>query len=291
MHSYLRTIGFSELKKESETENLLNEVFRDCTERAAARGENRTFFMQMKKEYGPNMGIMLCGDLDENGFHRKYYFPYYEGSSVSTTEEVTVEKRVDGDSYAGVCDDSRVGVSIIFYLQNVAEYEREQMLSRIIQKKKTVTFSGLSNEGMILLPVQKDREQMDLQKKSTVKRAQLLSAAKNGDQEAIESLTIEDMDLYSMISRRMYVEDLYTIVDTFFMPYGIECDQYQIMGIIQNCRKVENTQTSEAVYQMNIECNDLCFDICINEADLTGEPDVGRRFKGTIWLQGKVNFI
>ena len=118
----------------------------------------------------------------------------------------------------------------------------------------------------------------------------MLSAAKNGDPEAIESLTIEDMDLYSMLSRRVYDEDLYTIVDTFFMPYGIECDQYQIMGNINYYAKVRNSVTKEYVYQMNIECNDMNFDICINEADLTGDPEVGRRFKGTVWLQGKINF-
>ena len=28
----------------------------------------------------------------------------------------------------------------------------------------------------------------------------------------------------------------------------------------------------------------------INEKDLYGEPQVGRRFKGSIWLQGYINF-
>ncbi|MCD7735664.1 MAG: DUF3881 family protein [Lachnospiraceae bacterium] len=290
MHSYLRAIGFSELKNESETEKLLNEVFHDYTDREIAKGENKTVFMQMKKEYAPDMGIMICGDLDGEGFHRQYYFPYYNGSSVTTTEEVSIEKRVDGVSYAGVFDDGRVGVSIIFYVQNSAEYRREQILSQIFQRKMTTTLSGLSTGGVILFPVQKNHEQIDLQQKSSAKRNQLLSAAKNGDQEAIESLTIEDMDLYTMIFRRMYMEDLYSIVDTFFMPYGIDCDQYQIMGNIQSCERVVNSATDEKIYQMMLECNDMNFDICINEKDLVGEPEVGRRFKGVIWLQGQVHF-
>lgn len=41
---------------------------------------------------------------------------------------------------------------------------------------------------------------------------------------------------------------------------------------------------------MTINCNDLIFDVCINEEDLMGEPKVGRRFKGNIWLQGKIAF-
>jgi len=31
-------------------------------------------------------------------------------------------------------------------------------------------------------------------------------------------------------------------------------------------------------------------DICVNAKDLLGKPEVGRRFKGVIWLQGNVDF-
>jgi hypothetical protein len=30
------------------------------------------------------------------------------------------------------------------------------------------------------------------------------------------------------------------------------------------------------------------FDLTINEKDLLGEPEVGRRFKGNVWMQGTV---
>ena len=289
MHSYLRAIGFSELNKESEAEKLLEEVYKNFDHREAVKDE-QSVFLEMQKDFAPDMGIMLCGDLDQDGFHKQYYFPYYKGNGITTKEDIIVEKRVNGDSYSGVCDDGRIGVSLIFYLQNPGEYRKEQLLNQLFGRKTVTTLSGLSTSGTILLPVRKNSEQIDFQKKSTAKRNQLLSAAKNGDPEAIESLTIEDMDLYSMLSRRVYEEDIYTIVDTYFMPYGIECDQYQIMGNINYCARVRNSVTKEYVYQINVECNDLNFDICINEADLTGSPEVGRRFKGTIWLQGKINF-
>lgn len=289
MHSYLRAIGFSQLGSEAEAEQLLDKVYSDYTHKNTVKDEKR-IFMELEKEFAPDMGIMLCGDLDRNGFHRQYYFPYYKGSGVTTTEELIVEKRVNGDSYSGVCDDGRVGISLIFYVQNAAEYEKEKLFRGLFCRKTSTTFSGLSTNGMILFPVAKTHSQADSQRKSSTKRNQLLSAAKNGDPEAIENLTIEDMDLYAMVSRRVYEEDLYTIVDTFFMPYGIECDQYQIMGNIQNYTKVRNLVTGEYVYQLNLECNDLKFDVCINEKDLMGDPEIGRRFKGNIWLQGKINF-
>ena len=44
----------------------------------------------------------------------------------------------------------------------------------------------------------------------------------------------------------------------------------------------------EIVYNLLIEANGLMINVGINEADLQGEPKVGRRFRGEIWLQGVV---
>lgn len=289
MHSYLRAIGFSNLTKESEVENLLDEVYRSFDERNVAKGE-RSVFLEMKKEYAPGLGIIVCGILDEEGFHRQYYFPYFDGNGITTKEDLTVDLKVNGQGFAGVVDDNRVGISVIFYVRNAAEYLREQILNKLFGRKITVTLSGLSTNGMILLPLKQSGNQLELQRKSQSKRNHLINAAKKGDPEAIEDLSMDDMDLYSMVSRRVYTEDVYTIVDTFFMPYGIECDMYQIMGKILFYTKIRNPRTKDYIYKMNIECNDFIFDICINASDLTGDPEVGRRFKGSVWLQGKINF-
>ena len=43
--------------------------------------------------------------------------------------------------------------------------------------------------------------------------------------------------------------------------------------------------------QMTIECNDIQFDVCINKADLLGEPEVGRRFQGIDLAAGTARFL
>ena len=121
-------------------------------------------------------------------------------------------------------------------------------------------------------------------------RNSLLEAARNGDEEAMETLTIEDIDLYSQISRRVMREDLYSIVDSSFMPSGIECDQYSVIGEILHVKELENRITSEVVYDLTLNCNDVVFHVGIARKDLMGEPQAGRRFKGQIWMQGRVVF-
>ena len=68
-------------------------------------------------------------------------------------------------------------------------------------------------------------------------------------------------------------------------------DCYGMKGTFNfNSTCFRNSFTDEECYIMTLCANDLLFDVCINKEDLYGEPAVGRRFKGVIWLQGYVNY-
>lgn len=291
MHQYLKAIGFSETMTRKALDTLLKKMVVENDAQEAVSENEKSAFVEIRKKFGPNIGIILYGEMDRDGFHEKCYFPYLEGKNVSTTEDLTVEQNGSGDTYSAACEDPRVGITLIFHLQNAVALQRERKHSNFISKKQSTILTGLCLEGKILLPIyHKNTVQMTCEKDSVAKRKSLLADARKGDEDAIESLTLEDMDTYSMISKRIQTEDVFSIVETFFMPYGIECDKYQIMGRIMEYKKVENEYTGEKLYQMTLECNDIFMDICINAKDLLGEPEVGRRFKGMIWLQGEIQF-
>lgn len=290
MHSYLRAIGFSDIKDGSDIKEIIHDVFYEYDKRNATREDKSRAFVEYSKEFGTGMGITVCGSLDREGFHQEYYFPYLKGNGITTEEDLVIEKRGESESFCGVCDDMRVGVSLIFYLQNAAEYKKESILGKLLNQKISTTFSALSLQGKILFPVLKNEEQIRSNREAERKRSRLIAEARKGDEAAIESLTLEDIDMYTMISRRVQNEDIFSIVETYFMPYGMECDQYHILGEIRSVQKVKNEYTNEKVWQMDLECNDMHFVVCINAKDLIGDPEVGRRFKGSVWLQGCVNF-
>ena len=75
------------------------------------------------------------------------------------------------------------------------------------------------------------------------------------------------------------------------MPYGMESDQYLIIGEILSCYTQTNHLTGEVVWNIALSCNDMKFDIMINDKDLTGEPKIGRRFRGRIQMQGSISFM
>ena len=153
-----------------------------------------------------------------------------------------------------------------------------------------VILGALSTEGKILLPVNKSENKVRNSKKESTDRSHLIAAARDGDEDAIENLTLEDIDTYSLLSRRITHEDVLSIVDSYFMPYGIESDQYSILGEIMDCTLLQNYVTEENIYCLDILCNDINFSVCINQKDLIGEPEVGRRFKGIVWMQGSIKY-
>ena len=118
----------------------------------------------------------------------------------------------------------------------------------------------------------------------------MIVAARQGDRCAMESLTLDDLDIYTQVNRRSHYEDILSIVETNFMPYGIETEHYSIIGNILDYTLCKNDYTNDNVYLLNVETNEMLMTIAINEKDLLGLPAPGRRFKGEIWLQGNVIF-
>lgn len=288
MHSYLRSVGFHNIKKKEMT-GFLQEMMAnpDYIEHALDTEGNE--FAELRKEFAPGIGVALRGTYDEeDNFHMEYYYPYCQAGRISTESKVELVKASDKESLLGICDDMKLGVDLIFFVQDMFQILISEQRNHKIVNFGGVKLAGLAYDGSVLLPVRTPEPQAQRTKKNVAKRKELIQAARDGDQKAIERLTLIDMDLYSNITNRVEKEDILTIVNSYFMPSGIECDKYSIMGEIQGVARVKNDWTDETLYILNIISNELEFDVCICAKDLLGEPEVGRRFKGRIWMQGNV---
>ncbi len=287
----MRAVGFSQIKNRKELTSLITSSIQNSDKRAYVSNNEGIILAEFCKDYADGIGLAVCGEFDdEDKFIYEYYYPYLIPSSVSTEEDLNVERHAATFSYAGVCNEPRLGVTLIFYLQNFIPYVKYENEDKFPIKGTTLSLSALSVKGQIMMPIAKTEEEKEAAKKKLNYRNKLINNARRGDETAIESLTLDDMDLYTTLSKKIRKQDIYSLVDTYFMPYGVECDQYSVLGEVTKTQKVTNSLTGENVHIMRINCNDLEFDVCINEADLLGEPAVGRRFKGNIWMQGFINF-
>ena len=287
MHKYLRAIGFSNCTRKQEESSLLKRVeneFSICTSCESYDGEEVT---ELDVMLGSGIALRARGRYDaRERFEREYYYPYCIADEIGTTAPCQVQQHVDKETYSGMCEDYRLGISLIFFVQNGLEYEERKRNVFMSSKIEGVKLSALSTAGRILIPLKKTQDQIEKAKVATKNRKALLEAARQGDESAVESLTLEDMNLFANLAKRLKSEDAYSIVDSYFMPFGMESDQYSLMGTIVEMEEVQNSWTEEKVYLFKLDCNDIPVTVAINAKDLEGEPAVGRRFKGDIWLQG-----
>lgn len=289
MHQFLSAIGFSKLNKESLAE-LIEEIKERPDYQESAIDIDGTQFVELRYMVADNVGLVLRGQYNEDDeFMLEYYYPSYFGTVDSTNGDIEVIKQSDKDNYYIVCDEVRLGVNLIFQLQNMGEFLRSS-IGKNKGETSAIKLAGLSTSAKILLPVYNNENSKIKAKSTSDKRLKLVNKAREGDEEAMEQLTMEEIDLYSKISRRIMREDLFTVVSSYFMPFGIENDKYDILGEIIDIKTVVNHLTMEEMYILLILCNDISLEVCINKNDILGEPAVGRRFKGNIWLQGTVDF-
>ena len=65
MHSYLKSVGFSKVKKREKIREILLDVVQNYDEKTAVEDYPDGIFVEFSKSYGSNCGITVCGQYDE----------------------------------------------------------------------------------------------------------------------------------------------------------------------------------------------------------------------------------
>lgn len=286
MHNYYRAIGFGRGYLKPVLRNIINKAVEDYKQNNF--DDSRGKLIEIFVHFDRSIGLAIHGEFNEKDeFEIEYTFPFLKPRHYSHYDDIMIEKNVSSYSFTGGCDNKNTGVTTIFYLQNALDYVNKKFPEKT---SAPVGLSGLSLSGKIILPAKEYSEYKETYKKIRDDKSKMIEKAQKGDESAIENLTLDEMNLYSKISKRLENEDVFSIVETSFMPFGMECDRYSIIGKITDIEININRVTRERVYNLVMECNDLMLNVAINEDDLIGEPKIGRRFRGNIWLQGFVSF-
>ena len=103
---------------------------------------------------------------------------------------------------------------------------------------------------------------------------------------------MEDMDTYSMISQRIVTDDIFTIVDSYFMPYGIECDQYSVMGEILDYYEIQEHYDRRRNLSVYIENVMICslMSVSIRQRSPGRAGRLAAASKESMWLQGQLHY-
>ena len=337
MHKYLRAVGFSNFQNKSQIDDFFKENLKDENLISTYISQDMRLCGQYNIQVCQGAGVSVIGEQEKNQLAlMDFYYPYLKGYDYTLIQECTIERHSDKDSYAGIIDDYRMGIALIFYLTNGNVYNSLiKNFKPVDIKIDRIFLSALSIGGRIILPIdKKELSGNEFADKSKINEEyeDVLNVSEVADEDSDDYIdedddSVEDfMDEHPITTRligdiddfsegiggkalsigigiklprdpigeqemRLKNEDLYSIVETSIVPYGIECDKYQIVAEILSVNRKENKFTGETLVEMRVDAMGLQFNLMINENDLEGEPLPGRRFRGVIWLLGEVEFL
>ena len=235
-------------------------------------------------------------------------------------DECRVRRYSDRDAYLGIVDDAPLGFSLVFYLTNPVLYN-SFVKSGKEYYVRNIYLAGLSIGGVIILPLEDEKSDtssaevlsdnydatneydnpddvsLDEKKNNYINfnsddiKQDMINHPLNDKEFAKRKMEQLDLLLDNLLVRSQK-EDLFSIVHTTISPAdSLECDEYDIIGDIISCTQKVNVWTDEVIWDLKVKALDIIINVFINAEDLVGEPMVGRRFKGQIWLQGEIEFL
>lgn len=299
MHRYMQAAGFIDFDESALYKMIWQRIVQPeyLTLRLMLR--RNTFVCEYRRPLSEHTGICAVVLFIGTEFRElQYYYPYFDRDVLSSESPCILERYTENENYAGILDESNLGISVIFFVNNSLDFKVLSLKGVMNEDTefKGVSLSAFANEGIVILPVEESAapEENDSafsggQIILNQSRDDLLDAALSGDEEALESLTESDIINFKKLTDRIETEDLYSVINQSFMPCGVECDQYSIIGEIKEVKSEKNCLTGQDLWLLDVSCNDINFDLCIRKEGLTGEPLAGRRIKCRIWMQGKVD--
>ena len=287
MHSYLRSIGFDSVKTKDQEKALVDWVLENPSRMSVVSLDREANLAMAEKDVNGHAGIAVVGEIGESGgLVPEYYFPYLSSTHISSTAPLSYEKTANRDGFSGMCEDDRLGLAMIFDVKNVTDVVRDQqdlLLGSVSFQR--VMISALLREGTVLLPIT-DCKKAPANSRRTFER-RLNEAEEQGDLEAVGRLAREEMLRYGRAIQRIRETDVLTVVESFFMPSGLESCSYYFLGEILSSALILNEITKERFYRMVLSVNGVEFTAAIHENDLQGIPASGLRLKARGMLMGE----
>ena len=96
MHSFLPSIGFTNIKNRQQLEPIYRQILESPDRKFISTISADTCLVQFSKDFGERFGISLVGEMSKDGsISIEYYFPYVTSKLLTDDENIYVEKYSD----------------------------------------------------------------------------------------------------------------------------------------------------------------------------------------------------
>lgn len=293
MNELFPSIGFSNVKTKKDERKLCDWVLERPDRFRVVNHPDGRYIGVAEREIGGQAMLVVVGETDDNGeIQPDYCFPYIQtAQSVNDASKMQIpidyEPLSYRDGFSGICDGFPTGGSLVFQVKNIADaYVEEVKTGGEPGAFSDAVISMLVSDATVILP-------LPVGKKEKVIGAggiadMFLEKGKLPTPEELTQIAEKEAKRYERAFKRAQNEDILSVVESFFMPYGVEADRYYFMGTIEARGLFMNVLTGEKFYRMVVQANEVRFTMAVNELDLLGVPEVGYRIKGHGVLLGEL---
>ena len=83
MHKYLRAVGFSKVKNSKDMHEVIMNILENADHRDyISGGSDDTLLAEFKKEYAEHIGVVVCGEFDEDDINDNGGLEAYQYTAV-----------------------------------------------------------------------------------------------------------------------------------------------------------------------------------------------------------------
>ncbi len=244
--------------------------------------------VDIKKMYTDSVSILVRSVMqNKKTLDVRLFIPIAIGDKFTKSENIKVSYNKTHIVAVAYTYSETGGTPINFVVNNVEDYE-----IAIMQNAKVtgVYLSGFANEAIIVLPIDDRYDDIDDDLDMAV-----MGSEKFAD--SVKELDGED-DTYDkyyeemkLMQELLKTEDVLSVMEVYFFPIENFETMYSVLGMILEVDREYLKDGSGFLYKLKVKSMGIVVDVYVNENQLLGEPKAGMRFKGNIWLQGKIEFV
>ncbi len=294
MLSYLRAVGYKPVNNKPDFN-----PYEDIVEFAIGHADrirkilldDGRIFGEIYSSVTKETGILVFGEYDnQDRFIFIGFVPFVKNEIPSIRNFVSVRYDEEDNIYIGTSMDLHYGGMVQYQFSSLLSFYDKRLVENL-RYHATVFLSALSIEGKIILGLHNENSGISyIGHNSMLEREELLFRVAKNEEEAFQLINKEKADSIEIFKKRLKKDDLYSIIESSMVLCEEQKITYLILGTIINWRKFHSEITGEQIFKFLVACNNIIMSVCINENDLIGVPAIGRRFKGTVCMQGRVDF-
>ncbi|GEM_PF-6413302 len=290
MHRFLRSIGFDSGIRRSEELALFDRLALQSggKELFDLDGESLIDIRSVEVCPGSGASVVLTGIVTGGQYTVTGAHPCVQPHTYNPGMEAVISKHYAGDHYMGECVNGRTGLSLIYYMPDLAYIRRNRIVCDT-RYKKTIGFSACGVNAMVLYPIEKSDGVRSGMERLYRRRRKAGDGIENGSDTAYENAAIEEFFQHDLACEAVWSKDLYSVVDKTLAPRGVFCDEYRVLGYIEKIEKHTNGFTGNDFYIIDLNTNnDVKLTLAVAENNLRGVPSQGMRLRCDIWLTGLI---